>query len=336
MQKYKKTLLKASDNKKNVSSLDTLVHLRTNNNNPAAIEKKMSERAKSKYITNSFILGLVDLDSDMKQSYWNTFHCNRNVFIENGKITTKYCKNRWCLVCARIKTATIINHYLPVINQFIDKQFVTLTVPNVRNEDLRTTIELMQKQFTKIKDGRKLRGKVKGMRKLEVTYNPKRNTYHPHYHLIVDGEEIGNIILKEWLRLFPNAKRIAQDIKKADDKSVLELLKYATKIISHDTINKTRIVYLRALDNILFALKRKRTFQCYGIKKLQLDDDFSISLENRKNTVGFFEWEQEIANWISVDNYETLIDYTLSATTIELSSQIKESLIRPVTLLSET
>jgi hypothetical protein len=132
----------------NVPFLDTLAQLRKTDNST------YSKRAKSKFITNAYLLSLIDLKSPLQKSYWNTFHCS-NVLLydkDEKKIIGKYCNNRWCLVCNRIRSAKLIKSYEKEIESLPDLQFVTLTIPNVHGDDIKKSIELMQINFRRILD----------------------------------------------------------------------------------------------------------------------------------------------------------------------------------------
>jgi len=123
---------------KNVSGLplDTLAQL---------AKVVLGKRARSKYISNAISLRLSDLQSDLRQSYFNTYHCS-DVLVQSGqKITSKYCNNRWCLTCNRIRTAKLIIGYRKPLSELIDPQFVTLTIPNVTGDQLVDAISEMLK-----------------------------------------------------------------------------------------------------------------------------------------------------------------------------------------------
>ena len=64
--------------------------------------------------------------------------------------------------------------------------FLTLTAPSVSGERLRDEIDdyaASFKRFAKLKEFEKMN--VGYIRKLEITYNKKRNDYHPHYHILI-------------------------------------------------------------------------------------------------------------------------------------------------------
>lgn len=307
--------------------LDTLAQLATDEKKTplTPITKKadkpaLVKRARVKYLTTAIVLRLVDLDSSLRKNYWNTFHCSSVLSSsENGKIVGRFCKNRWCLVCNRIRTAELVNKYHAILSQWEDKHFVTLTVPNVSAELLSETIDIMQFQFLKV---RKLASRRKiffvGLRKLECTYNPARNDYHPHYHVVVSGKIAADFLLEQWLLRFPNAVRSAQDVRPCDDNHVFELFKYFTKIIS--STSKTspnpanRSIYVTALDVVFQAVVGRRTFQPFGftLPKLVAEDQELEVLAEKIGSEGVYRWVQELSDWVDFDTGELLTGYVPS------------------------
>ena len=64
--------------------------------------------------------------------------------------------------------------------------FLTLTVKNSSGEDLKDTLDLMMKSFSKLSRRKVFKKAIKGyFRSLEITYNKEDDTYHPHFHLIL-------------------------------------------------------------------------------------------------------------------------------------------------------
>jgi hypothetical protein len=285
------------------------------------------KRAKAKYLTVGIVKKLVDIsDTPLKKGYWNTYHC-AEVLEKNGDtITTHYCKNRWCLVCNRIRTARLIKQYKPLLDLWTSEQyFITLTIPNVPADQLDASIREMQKVFTGILAKMKQRTyndnshavRLEGLRKLECTYNPVRNDYHPHYHCIVYGSVAAKFILTEWLRRFPSANVFAQDVRRGDSNSAMELFKYFTKLISGKSkTKKNRSIHPVSLDVIFRAIKGKQIFRAFGviIPKIDedlLDDEVDSLLETVDSSM-LYSWEQEFGDWVSQETGEVLTGYVPS------------------------
>lgn len=339
-----------SSQKKN---LDTLAQLRTGAKNEALNEEFMplenrtkygdnvtlQKRAKRKFLSHALSLSLVrycDLnpeESDLKKSYWNTYYCAQKLAEDNGRITAEYCKNRWCLVCNSIRQMVLKNKYSETIESWKDKHFVTLTVPNCSAEDLDRTIKEMYKTFTKIKDmfyRRWRRGKgtkFVGLRKLECTYNPHRKDYHPHFHLIVNSEELAAELLEEWLKRNPTCDRKAQDLRVADNNSTKELFKYFTKVIT--THDKDKRIYAHALNTIFRVIKGKRTFQPFGFKAKKIEkkdiqeEEEIVTEENTQNRAypQLFMWNQTLADWLNKNTGELLSGHQLSESLREIADK---------------
>ena len=158
------------------------------------------------------------------------------------------CKNRFCPMCSWRKAKkdalknSIIMKKLIADNQYAFL-FLTLTAANVPGEELEKEIKdyvVAFKRLTKLKEFQKIN--IGYIRKLEVTYNKEKNTYHPHYHILLCVNKSyftsrDYIKQKKWLTMWQRAKRdktITQvDIRKIElnkeDKSFLEISKYTAK-----------------------------------------------------------------------------------------------------------
>jgi hypothetical protein len=285
----------------------------------------LSKRARDKWFSRGLVISLVDIwETPLKKSYWNTYHCATTLTQNGKKLTSRYCNNRWCMVCNRIRTGKLINGYLPQIKAMKEKYFLTLTIPNVWHQELRPAIKEMQRAIVLI--NRNIREKKKmnfqGIRKLECTYNATRNDYHPHFHLIVDSYAVAQEIRLQWLKRFPDAREWSQDITQASDTSAMELFKYFTKIISKPTAGGgRRIIYARALDTIFQAMQGMRVYQPLGIRKISEDVDpdqaqiFDLDEDNAAWTWNASNDEHERhggSDWINKETGEMLTNYTPS------------------------
>ncbi|WP_233886231.1 protein rep [Tenacibaculum piscium] len=293
----------------------------------------------SKFVSKGISLSLMHYNPKSKlfKSYKNSTFCAEVILTNDvGRIGTTYCKNRWCLTCNRIKTARLINAYLPQLQTFKNSAFVTLTLPTVKGEDLKPRILEMEKAFRLIYQQSK-RAKFKrdytvfkGIRKAECTIRPN-GYYHYHFHLIIDNMEQGKWLISQWLRHFPEANLKAQDIRLADEFSFRELFKYAFKseVKCSDNTNAKRY------DVVFNALKGKRTYQAFGgIKAIEedfKDEDLTngIVLEGMANRV--FKWVQD--DWYDKSTGEGLVGLAIPDKVKNMASYPDEPPL--VTLLAE-
>lgn len=262
----------ASDS--NHAILDKLAQLGTNP------KKALLSKAKAKLFSYRLSIGLSNVDDTvLKSAYVRTFFCNKVLTVVSGKIVGSYCNGRWCSVCNRIRMAKMINGYKKPLESLIDPYFVTLTVPNCLDFELRGTIESMISGFQSVcsvMKKRRQRGikkyQVVGVRKLECTVNFKTYLFHPHFHLIVEGRDAAEDLRDLWLKKFPGANIKAQDIRPAQAGSLLEIFKYTVKSV-FKTSSGTYSTDLKALDVIYTAMLGLRTFQPIGIERV--DEDIS-------------------------------------------------------------
>lgn len=277
------------------------------------------KRAKSKYITDGIAIRLAGIKSDLHSSYERTLYCCGFMLQEGNKLTGKYCNGRWCLTCNRIRTAKLMNGYLPQIEGWANKYLLTLTVPNVTGEQLHPEIRKMYFVFRNIcrqlrRPGNKKRFGFKAVRKLEATYNDSDKTvmFHPHFHLVISNRAAALFILSAWADAFPAANWQAQDLRRADNNGLKELFKYSTKLVVKSKSKKGNTINPGALDVIFSAMKGLRTFQALGVRKVsedveQIESQVYDELQERKPgdpVVKIWRWYGE--DWVNYDTGETL------------------------------
>tara|TARA_R110000868_G_C10829523_1_gene759271 strand:+ start:207 stop:1199 length:993 start_codon:yes stop_codon:yes gene_type:complete len=290
--------------------LDTLAHLPTKSK-----LTPLQKKARSKFFTQNIVTPLiyyaqyVAKDVKLQNYFSNAYYCSDSLKqVGKNIIEVQYCNSRVCNQCNRIRTAKLMNGY---VSQLSGKKqyFVTLTIPNVAADELRTSISNMVKNCSNIirviRERKKIN--VNGIRKIEITYNQKTNTYHPHIHLLVDNA--ADMIVTEWLKRNPTAKPIAQDIRAADENSLNELFKYTTKIGISKTkeINSSIDIQVEAIYNITKAMFNKRAFQPFGlIKKVNediKDNDLNSEQYPELNDYDCAYWQWQNNDWVCVSQY---------------------------------
>lgn len=272
-----------------------------------------------KIFTQKIALSLINANpnSDLKKSYWRTYHCIDDATVTNGKFKTHhYCKNRFCPVCARIRSGIIINGYEKQLSEIEDLTLLTLTVPNVSAIELKETITDLIQSFRKIVNSYKASDKknktftIDGVRKIECTYNFQENSYHPHLHILTN-KYAAEYLLGKWLQLHPTAKRCAQDSKPANNNSIKEIAKYFSKIFGKDKNGKLKIMPPQALDIINLAFRKVRTFQSFGKIKLIKEDFEENELKDGIDctcTDGEYEYMKEFFTWVCQETGELAYD----------------------------
>jgi hypothetical protein len=287
------------------------------------------KRAKAKYSQNTLLRHLVKLNSPLKEKYEQSQFCSFTLIQSGHTFTARYCKQRWCKVCNRIRTGKLMRGYSDTIKAMSEPQFLTLTIPNVSGENLRDSIKEMTGKIQKIQDLRRKRKQplIKAIRKLECTYNPDRDNFHPHFHFIIESKEQAQQLKAAWIERNPEALEYLQDIRPAHNP--IELFKYFAKLTSKSS-KDTQILkdgkksreewhYPEALDLIFTAIQGLRIIQPMGGVKMVSDEIEEIeSVENVEsaNDTALWMWhkvgkdkDRYTYDWVNTFTGELLTGY---------------------------
>jgi hypothetical protein len=298
----------------------------------------LQKRARKKAIgfpLASRLLRLPDT-GDMKRSYQRQLRCGEKLVQgEAGDLKTYYCRNRSCIQCSSIRTARMISSYGEEVRSWGDNKFlVTLTIKNVTQSDLRSSIKGMAKDFRVcVKHLNYHHGKVKMVRSTEITYNRSSDTFHPHVHLLVQGYVPARDLMKHWVKI-TGSSILAQDLRKADEHSVLELFKYATKLVTEkkDENGKRVVVPAHAMHAMFSAIKGLRLIGAVGFKAKPdlVDEEGDFKLEQSTNSptrLGEFvewEWIQGFTDWVDYSTGEVLAEYEPSERAKDFIKQLDQ------------
>ncbi len=258
---------------------------------------------------------------------------NLLVFAKNKIISALHCQLRLCPVCSWRRAEKTYFNVFKIINEpeFDDLEFLfmTLTVKNCPAIKLNDTLDLMFNGWRKLtlNDRQVFRKSFEGtFRALEVTYNPDKKTYHPHFHVLVavkknyfkkSNEDY--ISHEKLINLWKNACNLDYepdvDIRKVTNskhKQIAEVAKYTVK--PTDYIARKNVV--RTLDE---ALYRRRLIAYGGIfakvkKKLKIQDDPIFDDENEKQTNEQIyvnpEIKKEVMKWnFGTKTYELIKEF---------------------------
>ena len=278
----------------------------------------------------------------LEKSFWNMYKCAETLESYEGKITARYCRNRLCLVCNSIRQAVNMKNHAPVIESWKDVHFVTLTIPNIDKYNLKSSMDVMQSIFVDIKDmmnkryKRKKGNKFLGIKKLECTYNPKRNDYHPHYHFIIEGKENAELLESEWLSRTAqkgiNTSPKGQNVLPATKNVSKELFKYFTKVVTTvkgKAKNKHRI-YLNSLLVMFDAFRGVRTFSKFGFKLPAVSEEELSKEEELKEPEegGFLSQDTYVwkgKDWYSIKSGNNLTGHKPSNVSMQIVAGIRKN-----------
>lgn len=215
-----------------------------------------------------------------------------------------FCHVRLCPVCSWRRTLKIFGQTSKVMNEYILHNpkhkflFLTLTVKNCNASDLSNNITHLFNAFKLLFKYKKVSNITKGyFRGLEVTYNEKEDTFHPHFHIVVavpsyytDVRYYINQI--EWSKLWQKALKVdyipVVDVRMVKDtvKGVCEISKYSVKDTDYLKLDEKKTDYLVSVFDK--ALHHRRLFS-FGLEfkkihnRLNLDDCIDGDLVNTDN-----------------------------------------------------
>lgn len=194
------------------------------------------------------------LDKHLSDAQRSRFqHCGDYlVFLETDDRTKRkldvgfFCGIRLCPGCAWRESIRNAERVASISGALADQGrvmlMVTLTVPNVGAEELRSTVQHINRSWIRLLKRQRYAVWADSIRKLEITYNRRTDTYHPHLHCIVyvrPGYFKGKSyisqqqLLQDW-RSVTGIPGITQvDVRRCRDRgttnAVLEVAKYSAK-----------------------------------------------------------------------------------------------------------
>src|SRR5699024_1013563 len=239
-------------------------------------EKKQRNQVFQKFIKRHIGENQMDLVQDC-----NTFlSFVADKTLEKQKLyKANSCKNRFCPVCAwrkARKDALGLSLMMQYIKQQENKEFIflTLTTPNVMSNELENEIKRYNNSFRKLIKRKKVGSVIKGyVRKLEITYNKKRDDYNPHFHVLIAvnksyfTDKRYYISQQEWLDLWRDVTGISeitqvqvQKIRQNNNKELYEMAKYSGK-------DSDYLINQKVFDAFYKSLKGKQVLVYSGLFK---------------------------------------------------------------------
>ena len=259
---------------------------------------------------------------------------------ETGKKTLKtalFCRERLCVMCSWRKSIKMFYQLSKVMDVAQEEKtdikpiFLTLTVRNCKGEELKDVLGMMFKGWKSLMEHRKIRDIQEGwFRALEVTYNEKSDTYHPHFHALIMVKKsyfLGTKYLttQDWIHLWKVSCKLDYspicDVRAIKTeaprkhKHIAEVAKYTVK--DADYIFKDEQLTAKVVDVLGQALKGRRLYAFGGYlkdvaKRLKADDpekgdlvniegDFDIREDVADNLLAIYKWDFVSGDYIRQD-----------------------------------
>ena len=257
-------------------------------------------------------------------------HCaDTLLFAENaeGKKKLKsanFCRLRLCPMCQWRRSLKMFGQVQTITDKILERDkstrflFATFTVKNVDAENLETCINILNNKFLYLVSrnktfapAKKLKQNLLGyLKAVEVTYNTKDKTYHPHLHVIfaVKSTFFKNkqnyMTKKEWIELWQQALGVdykpqtdIRAIKTNTGKAIAEVAKYPVKTAPILSLPDDEAV--EVLKTLTLSLNKKRFVSYGGIFKTVKQELKLADIETDKDLVNTDIEQQERFNAVT-------------------------------------
>ena len=257
-------------------------------------------------------------------------HCaDTLLFAENaeGKKKLKsanFCRLRLCPMCQWRRSLKMFGQVQTITDKILERDkstrflFATFTVKNVDAENLETCIYILNNKFLYLVSrnktfapAKKLKQNLLGyLKAVEVTYNTKDKTYHPHLHVIfaVKSTFFKNkqnyMTKKEWIELWQQALGVdykpqtdIRAIKTNTGKAIAEVAKYPVKTAPILSLPDDEAV--EVLKTLTLSLNKKRFVSYGGIFKTVKQELKLADIETDKDLVNTDIEQQERFNAVT-------------------------------------
>lgn len=254
-------------------------------------------------------------------------HCGEHE--DQSKVRIQYCKNRFCPTCTVHRSHVLGQELRLVVDDLHDNGvrqenwiFLTLTIRNCEVNELAGEINNMMRSWQRFSQRKSFRTAVKGwFRAFELTYNKEEQTYHPHFHVLINTNASyfsGKYYIsqKEWQRLWKESLNVDYDpivdVRRVKSKTqqsskglvgaILEVCKYPMKVNDLSSILRQGDfqVYEEALFKrriIAFGGNLKETLKVVRAKKDKSDGTCEVCGMTMQKDV--YVWSTETQNYQS-------------------------------------
>lgn len=257
-------------------------------------------------------------------------HCaDTLLFAENAEGEKKlksanFCRLRLCPMCQWRRSLKMFGQVQTITDKILERDkstrflFATFTVKNVDAENLETCINILNNKFLYLVSrnktfapAKKLKQNLLGyLKAVEVTYNTKDKTYHPHLHVIfaVKSTFFKNkqnyMTKKEWIELWQQALGVdykpqtdIRAIKTNTGKAIAEVAKYPVKTAPILSLPDDEAV--EVLKTLTFCLHKKRFVSYGGIFKTIKQELKLQDVETDKDLINVDMEQQERFNAVT-------------------------------------
>ncbi|HEV2379542.1 MAG TPA: protein rep [Terriglobia bacterium] len=179
------------------------------------------------------------------------------------------CGVRLCPFEMRKRSMRAYYRFKKIIAELEDPRYIVLSMRNWALHELRAGIRELFASFGRLRRSALWHDSAKGaLAALEVTFNEKTLTWHPHLNILIEGKFIDqDVLAAAWRKAARDEGLILPFIEKADAGTAKELVKYITKLVEFVHIPE-------AVGAFIDATKRARFLRTYGcLYGLKIEDE---------------------------------------------------------------
>jgi plasmid rolling circle replication initiator protein Rep len=205
--------------------------------------------------------------------------------------SANFCKDRLCPLCSWRRSDIVFAQLMQILHKTLELEpkmrflFLTLTAKNAIGNDLSKEISNFLEGFDRLFKYKEIDKQIQGyIRRLEITYNKEKDTYHHHLHVLIAVKPSyfgGDNYIKQarWAELFGKALKIDYipivDVRAVSKivKAVAETSKYAVK--DTDYLHKNQKISSKVIGVLANALHGRRLLG-YGKLFKQIKADLKL------------------------------------------------------------
>lgn len=266
-----------------------------NTNNESCQEPRVLKKLCIKRKSNKAVIKYLE-DTKQDKRAENIQSCGTYIGItqiENVThiVKSNFCRDRLCAICAWRRQSKFIAQTMPILNRIAEDYrflFMTLTIKNCDIEDIKKNVDIMLQGFHRLFMRRKFKRVIKGLiRSVEITFNEKVKTVHPHIHIlaVVNKDYFDNtedyITHDELMKVWKECCRLNYnpivDIRRVNDTGAgaVETMKYSLKpTIENEALRAFDMLKGKRLISFTGIIRELRAQMKYsGIEELNIYDN---------------------------------------------------------------
>lgn len=175
------------------------------------------------------------------------------------QLRSNKCKSRWCIPCAGERGRSMAATLADIVGTK-QVRFITLTI-RTREESLQESLDHLTKSFARLRHSKLWKQtQTGGAAFTEVKWNPDKQRWHPHIHIVGEGRFIDKKLLSNaWTRASKGSFIVDVRLVHSRPDLCSYITKYVTKPVSGSVYRDDD-----RLAEAIVAMKGRRICTTYG------------------------------------------------------------------------